>query len=152
MRWEDLNTSSTTRKQSYLNTKWVEFRAVLISSRPQATTAHSPWVYNQHVEFTNTSDCGDRQRAFLPPPPPDSSDIWTHSSRKRKYSFLVSKTSTSWRILGCFTLRRCDTEQKAGRGAQRERENDVRSYMGDDVCIAHSVGEIMQKICFDAHE
>lgn len=69
MRWEDLNTSSTTRKQSYLNTKWVEFRAVLISSRPQATAAHSPWVYNQHVEFTNTSGCGDRQRAFPPPPP-----------------------------------------------------------------------------------
>lgn len=34
-----------------------------------------------------------------------SSDVWTHSSRKRKYSFLVSKTSTSWRMLGCFTLR-----------------------------------------------
>lgn len=39
-------------KQSHLNTKWVEFRAVLISTRPQATTAHSPRVYNQHIEFS----------------------------------------------------------------------------------------------------
>lgn len=39
----------------------------------------------------------------------------THSSKKIKYSFLVSKASTSWRMLWCFTLR---MEGKANEGTK----------------------------------
>ena len=44
--------SGAASKQSYPNTKWVEFRVVLISTGPQATTAHSPLVYNQRIQFS----------------------------------------------------------------------------------------------------
>lgn len=103
-------------KQSYLNTKWVEFRAVLISTRSQATAAHFPRAYHQHIQFSRQVD---KQGAF----PPGSSDISTHSSRKRKYSFLVSKTSTSWRMLECFTLRWC-VKNTRQREKHKEREGE----------------------------
>lgn len=64
-----------------------------------STAAHSPWVHNQHRPLQPQTQ-EERNRL--------QSEVWTHSSRKRKYSFLVSYTSTSWRIFGCFTLERTD--------------------------------------------
>lgn len=135
----------------WIPNEWSSVLFFYLRRGPQATTAHSPRVYNQHIQYSaaGPSYHKDMHRAFFP----CSSDIYTHSSRKRKYSFLVSKTSTSWRMLGCFTLRRCVTKHKTERGTQREREREWCQESHRRWCLHQSFSwRNNVKTCFNAHK